>query len=209
MPQILKYKGFEHWTGGSMGVVIVKPDAPEWTGLNQDQWLYFFVLFWVILLFVAAWNLLRGRIGRALVAIRDHPIAAETMGINTAMYKSLTFGISALYTGIAGALASIAVQFASPDSFSVFLSLSLLVGVVVGGLASISGAFYGALFIQFIPNVADKISKAAPWAIYGVILIAFMYLMPSGVAGLVRKVRARSTARRGEVQLPLTRKEAS
>ena len=209
MPQILKYKGFEHWTGGSMGVVIVKPDAPEWTGLNQDQWLYFFVLFWVIVLFVAAWNLLRGRIGRALVAIRDHPIAAETMGINTAMYKSLTFGISALYTGIAGALAAIGVQFASPDSFSVFLSLSLLVGVVVGGLASISGAFYGALFIQFVPNVADKISKAAPWAIYGVILIAFMYLMPSGVAGLVRKVRARLTARRGEVQLPLTRKEAS
>jgi branched-chain amino acid transport system permease protein len=209
MPQILKYKGFEHWTGGSMGVVIVKPDAPEWTGLNQDQWLYFFVLFWVIVLFVAAWNLLRGRIGRALVAIRDHPIAAETMGINTAMYKSLTFGISALYTGIAGALAAIGVQFASPDSFSVFLSLSLLVGVVVGGLASISGAFYGALFIQFVPNVADKISKAAPWAIYGVILIAFMYLMPSGVAGLVRKVRARSMVRRGDVQLPLNRKEAS
>jgi branched-chain amino acid transport system permease protein len=192
-----------------MGVVIVKPDAPEWTGLNQDQWLYFFVLFWAIVLFVAAWNLLRGRIGRALVAIRDHPIAAETMGINTAMYKSLTFGISALYTGIAGALAAIGVQFASPDSFSVFLSLSLLVGVVVGGLASISGAFYGALFIQFVPNVADKISKAAPWAIYGVILIAFMYLMPSGVAGLVRKVRARSMVRRGDVQLPLNRKEAS
>jgi branched-chain amino acid transport system permease protein len=218
MPQILKYKGIEHWTGGSMGVVIVKPDPPNGLPLNQDQWLYFFTLAWVLILFVAGWNMLRGRVGRALVAIRDHPIAAETMGIHTALYKSLTFGVSALYTGIAGALAAIAVQFASPDSFGIFLSLSLLVGVVVGGLASISGAFYGALFIQFVPNVADNISKAAPWAIYGVFLIAFMYLMPSGVAGLVRQTRQRlarkrvaapaAPAGRDDVQLPITGKEA-
>ena len=76
-----------------------------------------------------------------------------------------------------------------PDSFSIFLSLTLLVGVVIGGLASIQGAFYGALFIQFIPNVADQISKAAPWAIYGVFLIGAMYVMPSGVAGLIQIVR--------------------
>ena len=75
-------------------------------------------------------------------------------------------------------------QFVAPDSFTIFLSITLLVGVVVGGLASISGALYGALFIQFVPNVADQISKAAPWAIYGVFLIVFMYLMPCGVAGL-------------------------
>jgi branched-chain amino acid transport system permease protein len=195
MPQILKHKSIEHWTGGSMGVVILKPEPPEGIPLNQDQWLYFFVLAWVLVLFVCGWNLLRGRVGRALVAIRDHPIAAQAMGVNTALYKSLTFGVSAMYTGIAGALAAIAVQFASPDSFSIFLSLSLLVGVVVGGLASISGAFYGALFIQFVPNVADQISKAAPWAIYGIFLIGFMYLMPGGVAGLVRMVRARFFSR--------------
>ena len=195
MPQILKHKGLEHWTGGAMGVVIIKPDAPPGIPLNQDQWLYFFTLAWAIVLFVAAWNLLRGRVGRALVAIRDQPIAAEAMGVNTAMYKSLTFGVSALYTGVAGALAAIGVQFASPDSFSVFLSLTLLVGVVVGGLASISGAIYGALFIQFVPNIADEISRAAPWAIYGVFLIGFMYLMPTGVAGLVRLVRHRLARR--------------
>jgi branched-chain amino acid transport system permease protein len=195
MPQILKYKGLEHWTGGAMGVVIIKPEAPPGIPLNQDQWLYFFTLGWVVLLFFAAWNLLRGRVGRALVAIRDQPIAAQAMGVNTALYKSLTFGVSALYTGVAGALAAIAVQFASPDSFTVFLSLTLLVGVVVGGLASISGAIYGALFIQFIPNIADQISRAAPWAIYGVFLIGFMYLMPTGVAGLVRAVRHRLARR--------------
>jgi branched-chain amino acid transport system permease protein len=195
MPQILKHKSLEHWTGGAMGVVIIKPEAPPGVPLDQDQWLYFFTLFWVVLLFLAAWNLLRGRVGRALVAIRDQPIAAQAMGVNTAMYKSLAFGVSALYTGVAGALAAIAVQFASPDSFSVFLSLTLLVGVVVGGLASISGAVYGALFIQFVPNIADQISRAAPWAIYGVFLIGFMYLMPTGVAGLVRLVRHRLARR--------------
>jgi branched-chain amino acid transport system permease protein len=193
MPQILKHKGLEHWTGGAMGLVIIKPEAPEWLpiALSQDQWLYFFTLAWTVVLFFAGWNLLRGRIGRALVAIRDQPIAAQAMGVNTAMYKSLTFGVSAFYTGVAGALGAIAVQFASPDSFNIFLSLTLVVGVVVGGLASISGALYGALFIQFIPNIADDISKAAPWAIYGVFLIGFMYLMPSGVAGAIRLARHR------------------
>jgi branched-chain amino acid transport system permease protein len=196
MPQILKHKSIEAWTGGVQGIVIVKPDAPEWTGISQDQWLYFFTLAWVVVLFVLGWNLLRGRIGRAMVAIRDQPIAAQAMGVNTAMVKSLTFGVSALYTGIAGALGAIAVQFVAPDSFNFFLSITLLTGVVIGGLASISGAFFGALFIQFVPNVADEISKAAPWAIYGVVLIAFMYVMPTGVAGFVRLVRHRLARRR-------------
>jgi len=191
MPQILKHKSLEHWTGGVMGVVIVKPDPPSWLPMSQDRWLYFFTLGWVVLLFFAAWNLLRGRVGRAMVAIRDQPIAAQAMGVNTALYKSLTFGVSAFYTGVAGALGAIAIQFVAPDSFSIFLSITLVVGVVVGGLASISGALFGALFIQFIPNVADEISKAAPWAIYGVFLIGFMYVMPSGGAGALRVARKR------------------
>jgi len=191
MPQILKHKAFEHWTGGSQGLVIIKPDPPEWLPVSQDQWLFFFTLAWTVLLFFVAWNLLRGRVGRAMVAIRDQPTAAQAMGVNTAIYKSLTFGVSAFYTGIAGALGAIAVQFVAPDSFALFLSFSLFIGVVIGGLASISGAIYGALFIQFIPNVADEISKAAPWAIYGVFLIVFMYVMPTGVAGFIRLIRSR------------------
>ena len=191
MPQILKYKGFEHWTGGVQGIVIVKPEPPEWSGLTQDQWLYFVVLVCTVALFIIGWNILRGRMGRAMVAIRDQPIAAQAMGVNTAMIKSLTFGVSAMYTGIAGALGAIVIQFVAPDSFNVFLSITLVVGVVIGGLASIPGAIYGALFIQFIPNLADQISKAAPWAIYGVFLIVFMYVMPSGVAGFIRIIGGR------------------
>ena len=191
LPQLLKYKGFERWTGGVQGIVIVKPDPPEWIKVSQDQWLYFVALASLLVLFLIGWNLLRGRIGRAMVAIRDQPIAAQAMGVNTAMVKSLTFGVSAMYTGIAGALGAIAIQFVAPDSFNIFLSITLVVGVVIGGLASISGAIYGALFIQFIPNIADQISKAAPWAIYGIFLIVFMYVMPSGVAGFIRIVFGR------------------
>jgi branched-chain amino acid transport system permease protein len=108
------------------------------------------------------------------------------MGVNSAMYKSMTFGVSAMYTGIAGALGAIAVQFVAPDSFDIFLSISFLVGSVIGGVSSIAGAVFGGAFIVFVPNVANQISKAAPWAIYGVFLIGFMYLMPGGIVAFLR-----------------------
>ncbi|HJV11659.1 MAG TPA: branched-chain amino acid ABC transporter permease, partial [Burkholderiales bacterium] len=190
-PQLLKYHHLEKWTGGVQGIVIAKPEAPFGLPINADQWLYFFTLAVTLGMFLLAWNLLRGRIGRALMAIRDHHLAAESMGVHNALYKSLAFGVSALYTGVAGALGAIAVQFVAPDSFNIFLSIMLLVGIVVGGLASISGALYGALFIQFVPNIADEISKAAPWAIFGIFMIGFVYLMPTGVAGAVRLLLAR------------------
>ncbi|HEY6822232.1 MAG TPA: branched-chain amino acid ABC transporter permease [Burkholderiales bacterium] len=193
MPQILKYHLLEKWTGGVQGITIAKPDPPAFLAnvLNADQWLYFFVLAVAVIMFVLGWNLLRGRVGRALVAIRDHHTAADVMGINTALYKSLAFGVSAMYTGVVGALGAIAVQFVAPDSFNVFLSITFLVGIVVGGLASLSGALYGALFIEFVPNIADELSKAAPWAIFGVVLIVFVYAMPTGVAGAIRMISLR------------------
>jgi branched-chain amino acid transport system permease protein len=196
IPQLLKYKHLEHWTGGVQGIVLVKPDPPfTFRFLDQpfsaDRWLYFFTLAVTIVMFVLAWNLLRGRVGRALIAIRDHPIAAAAMGINLPMFKSVTFGVSAAFTGVAGALGAVVIAFVSPDSFTVALSIFLLVGVVVGGLASIPGAFFGAIFIQFVPNIADEMSKSAPAAIYGFLLIILMYLMPLGVGGMVRKLWAR------------------
>jgi branched-chain amino acid transport system permease protein len=195
LPHLLKYHHLEKWTGGVQGIVITKPDPPWGLPINADQWLYFFTLVITVLMFALAWNMLRGRIGRAMMAIRDQHIAAEAMGINTAMVKSLAFGISAMYTGVAGALGAIAIQFVAPDSFNIFLSIVLLIGIVIGGLASISGAIYGALFIQFVPNLADEISKAAPWAIFGIFLIGFVYLMPMGIAGAVRMGLARLARR--------------
>jgi branched-chain amino acid transport system permease protein len=194
MPQLLKYHHVEKWTGGVQGIVIPKPEPPAFlkqAGMTPDQWLYFFALAVALVMFLIGWNLLRGRVGRSLVAIRDHHMAAEVMGVNTALYKSLAFGVSAMYTGIAGALGAIAVQFVAPDSFNIFLSITFLVGIVIGGLASIPGAVFGAFFIQFVPNIADEISKAAPWAIFGAFLIAFIYVMPLGIAGAVSMVLAR------------------
>ncbi len=196
LPQLLKYHHFEKWTGGVQGIVIAKPNAPFDLPLKPDQWLYFFTLAVMLIMFAFAWNLLRGRVGRAMMAIRDQHIAAEAMGVNNAMVKSLTFGVSAMYTGVAGALSAIAIQFVAPDSFNIFLSITLLIGIVIGGLASISGAIYGALFIQFVPNIADDISKAAPWAIFGLFLIAFVYVMPAGVAGAIRMGLARLRRKR-------------
>jgi branched-chain amino acid transport system permease protein len=193
LPALLKYHHVEQWTGGVQGIVLLKPDPPFGLPINPDQWLYFFTLAITVLMFALAWNILRGRMGRAMTAIRDQHIAAEAMGIHTAMVKSMTFGISAMYTGIAGALGAIAIQFVAPDSFNIFVSIIFLVGIVIGGLASISGAIYGALFIQFVPNIADAISKAAPWAIFGIFLLGFVYLMPMGVAGAVRMAVARLT----------------
>ena len=188
VPQLLKYDLLAPWTGGVQGIVIFKPDPPFGLPLSQDQWLYYFALGVMLLLFALARNILAGRSGRAMVAIRAHHVAAQAMGVNTAFYKSLTFGVSALYTGVAGALGAIAIQFVAPDSFTFLLSILLVVGMVVGGLGSIWGAVAGGLFIQFIPNVAEEISKAAPWAIYGVFMIALMYLMPRGAAGFVSRI---------------------
>lgn len=185
-PQLLKHKLLEPWTGGVQGIVLNKPVAPWGWKLSSDQWLYLVVLGVACLLFVAAWNILRGRLGRATIAIREQPIAAAAMGVNVPYVKAMTFGISALYTGVAGALGAVATAFVAPDSFGMFVSVFFLVGVVVGGLGTISGALVGAAFIQFVPNVADQISKSAPSAIFAAFLIACMYLMPQGFVGLLR-----------------------
>jgi branched-chain amino acid transport system permease protein len=185
VPQVLKYKAFEEWTGGVQGLVIDKPDAPFGLSLSPDQWLYLFTLGVAVVLYMVAWNIVRGRVGRAMMAIRDHPMAAEAMGIHLARVKTSAFAISAMYTGLAGSLGAITVQFVAPDSFNVVVSIFLFVGLVVGGVSSIGGTLIGAAFIEFVPNVADRLSKAAPGAVYGVILIAVMFLMPAGAGGFI------------------------
>ena len=186
MPQILKFGPLESLTGGVQGIVILKPDPPFGLPIDADQWLYYFTLAVLLVMFAAASHLVRSRTGRAIMAIRDHPIAAAAMGINTALYKSLTFGVSALYTGVAGALGAIAIQFVAPDSFTFLLSVSLLVGLVVGGVGSIPGCLVGGLFVLFVPNLSEAVSTGLAGAIYGVILLLVIFVMPSGAAGFAR-----------------------
>ena len=206
-PQLLKYEHFEEFTGGVQGIDVFKPDSPvEW--LNADQFLYYFVLFCGVLLIIGAWNLVRGRTGRAMIAIRDNPIAAKTMGINTSLYKSTTFGVSGAYTGMAGALGAIVAEYVAPDSFTFFLAVWFLVGMVVGGLASIPAAIAGGIFILYIPNVSewviaqffgnDPSAKALIWVAFGLFLIFTVYVVPNGLAGLIRRFVVMFARRPGE-----------
>jgi branched-chain amino acid transport system permease protein len=188
MPQLLKSTPIEPWTGGVQGIVIIKPEAPFGLPLNADQWLYYFTILVAVVMYLCAANLVRSRTGRAIMAIRDNPIAASAMGIDVARYKTLTFGVSALYTGIAGALGAIAVQFVAPDSFTVDLSIAMFVGLVVGGVGSIPGTLLAGLFVLFVPNVAEQVSRGLAQAVYGVILIVVIFVMPSGAAGFVRTI---------------------
>jgi branched-chain amino acid transport system permease protein len=194
LPQILKFGPLEDLTGGVQGIVLDKPDAPFGLPLNPDQWLYYFTLVVLVILAAAAASLANSRTGRAIMAIRDHPIAATAMGINTSLYKTLTFGFSAFYTGIAGALGAIGVQYVAPDSFNIFLSINLLVGLIVGGIGSIPGSLVGGLFVLYVPNIAERVSTGLAGAVYGVILLLVIFVMPSGAAGFGRWALARATA---------------
>jgi branched-chain amino acid transport system permease protein len=203
MPQLLKSTPFEPWTGGVQGIVIVKPEAPLGLPLNADQWLYYFTVLVAAVMYLCAVNLVRSRTGRAMMAIRDNPVAASAMGIDVALYKSLTFGVSALYTGVAGALGAIAVQFVAPDSFTFDLAIAMFVGLVIGGVGSIPGTLFAGLFVLFVPNIAEQVSKGLAQAVYGIILILVIFLMPSGAAGLVRMIARRMVTVRGVGRFPV------
>jgi branched-chain amino acid transport system permease protein len=185
-PQLLKLKPIEGWTGGVQGIVLTKPAAPFGLPLSDDQWLYFLTLAVGLVLYFAACNIVASRTGRAIMAIRDNPIAARAMGVNIPFYKTLIFGVSALFTGLAGSFSAVAVQFVSPDSFTVVISVGLLVGLVIGGIAWLPGALIGGAFVLFVPNIADGVSKGLSGAIYGLILLLVIYLMPSGAGAIWR-----------------------
>ncbi|MBV8776016.1 MAG: branched-chain amino acid ABC transporter permease [Alphaproteobacteria bacterium] len=200
VPQILKYHGLEAWTGGVQGLVVDQPDPPPFLPIDTDQWLYYLTLIVVLAMFAAAGNLVHSRTGRAIMAIRDNPIAAAAMGINNSLYKTLTFGVSAFYTGVAGALSALVVAFVAPDSFNFLLSVSFLVGLVIGGVSSIPGCLFGGLFVLYVPNIANSLSTGLAGAIYGAILLLVIFVMPAGAAGLIRLAAARARRPR---QVPL------
>jgi branched-chain amino acid transport system permease protein len=205
VPQILKYKWLEDLTGGVQGIVLLKPEAPFGLPLSEDQWLYYFCLVVMVILYWAAANMLNSRSGRAMMAIRDQPMAASTMGIDLALYKTVTFGISAAYTGIAGALSASAISFVAPDSFTIFLSIKFLIGLVVGGVGSLAGSVVGGIFYVLVDNSAQSLAlfvkddlglpfDLSAYTVFGVLLVALMYLMPMGIVGgvylAVRKLRS-------------------
>ncbi|MBA2295444.1 MAG: branched-chain amino acid ABC transporter permease [Actinobacteria bacterium] len=193
-------KRFEGFTGGGSGINLF--GVPELTAsltpvdvlgreLVFNDWLYY--LTWTVALvgYVLAWLLLRGRTGLAFRAVRDSETAAQSSGVSLPRYKTLAFGVSAAYAGVAGSLFAIATTFVNPDTFPIALSILLLVGVVVGGLGSLVGLIAGAVFIQFLPIWSQEVSRSpgAPAVVSGLILIALMFVLPMGVAGLAGRLR--------------------
>ena len=180
-------KRFESVTGGSMGLTLSRPEPPSWTGLAEDQWLYFLALAVAVGSGIAVWSLLRSRVGRALHAVRDNETAAEVMGVRLARYKTLAFAWSAMLAGAAGAVNTWVIAFVSPDSFTATLSILLLAGIVVGGLGSTAGPLLGGAFVMFVPALAQDVNQAAPGVVFGLVIILIMYVAPTGLAGLISR----------------------
>ncbi len=207
-------KRFDEFTGGGQGINLfgteeltasLEPVTVLGQELNFNNWLYYLSTSIAIVLYVVAWLLLRGRTGRAFRSVRDSETAAVSFGISLARYKTLAFGVSAAYAGVAGSLFAIATTFVNPDTFPIALSIFLLVGVVVGGLGSLVGMIAGAVFIHFmqtqwaqdaesvIPDwlpvlgKLDTDSPGAPAVVFGAVLILLMFVLPDGFAGLLHR----------------------
>jgi branched-chain amino acid transport system permease protein len=193
MPAIAKR--FEHLTGGGGGLSLPLPQAPFGWHISPSHWLYYEAWVTAAVLFVVAWLLVRGRVGRAWRAIRDGEIAAVSSGVNPAVYKTLAFGISSAYAGVAGALFAIQTAYINPDTFPLSLSILLLASVVIGGLSSLSGVIVGAFVLEFLPIYAQEppvvdisFAKEAAPVVFGVVLMIIVLLIPGGAAGLLRRI---------------------
>jgi branched-chain amino acid transport system permease protein len=204
LPQFLKWDKVSEWTKGATGIDLPSTDVPTFLGLNRfmddSQWLYYSVMVPAIIMTALAWNLMRSRIGRAFVAVRDSEIGAQQMGVNVSLYKTLAFAISALYAGVGGGLFVYTFDFVAPDSFGVFQSIEFLVVIVIGGLASTLGSVLAAIFFVYQDGVVERLAEVIGfparlrWAFFGAGLILIMIVAPNGVAGLVKTFRLDSVS---------------
>jgi branched-chain amino acid transport system permease protein len=201
-------KRFPHFTGGNLGKALPAPHSELGLKTNPSVWLY--VVSWIVALamLALAYLIVHGRLGRSFRAVRDSEIAATANGVSTAAVKTLAFGISAFFCGIAGGLFAMGVSYVNPDTFPIDLSILLLVGVVLGGAGSIGGMVFGALFVEFIritwgPAILDLVSNVhhintrapgSPLVVYGVVLLLVLYVAPAGVAGLAARLLGGTSA---------------
>jgi branched-chain amino acid transport system permease protein len=201
---------FESLTGGANAKQIrEKLVPPSWTGLKvRDRfdpvaYRYFVVLAIAALMFILARNLMRSRVGRAVIAARDNPVSAAVAGVNLPVYKTIMFGLSAGFAGVAGSLWMIEAPLASDAKFGIDLAIFLVVALVTGGVGTISGAIPGALLYVFLPyytsNWSDNVGflsnrpgrGAISGVFYGALLVLFVFVLPGGVVDGLRRLRAR------------------
>ncbi len=191
--------------GGRQGLHTPELIIGPWN-LDNDRSFYYLVIVITVLMTVFARNLIRTRVGRAFVAIRDADIAAETMGVNLVYYKTLSFAVSAFYAGVAGGLYAFVLRFIEPEIFSLLMSIMFLAMVVVGGLGSIMGAIVGAgllswldlqlrniLSIPYVGHWLERLSESyfsitgvsnIQFILFGLIMILIMLFEPLGIFGI-------------------------
>ncbi|MCD6569847.1 MAG: branched-chain amino acid ABC transporter permease [Deltaproteobacteria bacterium] len=192
---IIQWEGV---TNGVNGINVVRPALGPFN-FTTDESYYYLIFFTVLLMTIILKNILRTPTGRAFIAIRDSEVAAESMGINLAIYKTAAFGISAFYAGIAGSLFAHFMLFIGPENFDFMVSISFLVMILVGGLGSVHGAVFGAIFITFLPEIISLSKDYLPSiiaeqaglqaAVYGLILVLFIRFEPLGLYGRWLKIK--------------------
>lgn len=176
-------------TGGSQGTSARFSSAPEWTGLYDDQWQYYVVIGIAVVAFAAAYNLVRGKYGRAMRIVKENENVARSMGISPYRYKVLAFTLASLFGGASGFLYMVAVQYTSPETMAFHHSISLLAAMVVGGAASIVGSIIGGIYYVLVPQVTNAIDPTITAISQGVILVAVLFLLPGGLVSFPRVIR--------------------
>ena len=194
LPQILKIQGLTRWTNGALGIRGDRVEPPGFmeAALDSRDWLYYVTIVVAVIMTILFVNLTRSRVGRAFVALRNSEIGAEQMGVDVPRHKALAFGISSLYAGIGGGLFFAVQGFVSPDSLSFIDSIFFLVAIVIGGLGSVLGSIFAALFLTFQAEAISELSNVIPGAnelrnvLFGGGLIVAIVLFPRGIAGFVQ-----------------------
>lgn len=197
-----------NWFTGGVAGTIAEPFSLFGFVFDTDGRYFYVVLFYMVVMYLLATNLMRTRDGRALVAVRDHYLSAEMMGINLTKYRTMSFGISAFYAGIGGALYAHYLQFVSVEGFTILFSIQFLGMIIIGGLGSIMGSLMGTAFMVLLPelmqastdllsgtavdrmlNLKDSIAFLREMAI-GVVIILFLVFEPDGLAHRWKQIKA-------------------
>jgi branched-chain amino acid transport system permease protein len=188
-PQLLRWQPIAPWTGGVSGLYLDLPAAP-FKGLSADRWLFLLSL---ALLGGGTWliaNILRSRSGRALVAARDHDLAAGAQGIDVVSVRAIASGLAGSCLALAGSLSAMQYGYVGPTAYNFALSVQMLFGLVVGGMNSIVGALIGGVMLEFLPGWIAGLGKGLSALLYAVLMIAAIVTMPNGIAGLVKRRRS-------------------
>ena len=202
LPQILKHDLIDDWTGGVMGISLSTPHVPgSLEGRATDyQWLYYTCMVPAVIMTAMAWSITRSRLGRAFVALRDSEVGAQQMGVHIPLYKMTAFGLCALYAGTGGGLFVYTEHYLGPATFDILISLTMLVMIVLGGLASILGTVFAAIIMTMRLDLVDWIAGIIPagdrlgidtcrGALFGLLLILAIIFTPRGVAGSIEHMK--------------------